>query len=443
MLGVPLPIPDNPSVAAAKRSIANDASSPHLATVAAKLRTSMITLLGDLIRIPSTSGHEKPLVDHVAAWASQQSFICDLWETPDQAIAAEPLAKLRHLPLKGRPTLVVKSPTSHQADGGILLNAHSDVVAAPQPERWQFDPFSGHIENSLMFGRGACDTKGPLVSGLWAMAIIQQAFPKGIPGGLHLELVPGEEDCVGLGTLTSVLRGHTAAASIVLEPTEGLPRCASRGGCRFTITLIGQAVHGTVKWLGKDAIALARDVLEALAAMEKTFSHHDEGLFSSYPIGRPITVDNITGQGWQGTICDQCVISGYFELLPNDELSHWKNVFQQELLRRLPCPPSEATLEFSEEYHGHRLEQVHPLCQYAQHTLADEGESLFWQGFNSGCEAGLRATRLATPTLVWGPGSLVQAHGINEYVNLHEVEQVALRVARLAIHRAYQKSGQV
>ncbi len=443
MSGVPLPISDKPSAAAAGRSVSTDASSPPLAQVAAKLRSTMIPLLGELIRIPSTSGHEKPLVDHTAAWASHHGFICDLWETSEQAIAAEPQAKLRHLPLNGRPTLVIKSPTSHPADGGIMLNAHSDVVAAPQPERWRFDPFSGHIENTLMFGRGACDTKGPLVSGLWAMAIIQQAFPNGIPGGLHLELIPGEEDCVGLGTLTSVLRGHTAAAAIVLEPTEGLPRCASRGGCRFTITLTGQAVHGTVKWLGKDAIALARDVLEALSAMEKAFSHHDEALFSDYPIGRPITVDNIAGQGWQGTICDQCVISGYFELLPNDDLTQWKDAFTQELLRRLQCHPGAATINFAEEYPGHRLEPTHPLCQYAHQALADEGEKLVWQGFNSGCEAGLRAVRMATPTLVWGPGSLAQAHGINEYVNLHEVEQVALRVARLAIHWNYQKSGQV
>ena len=65
-------------------------------------------------------------------------------------------------------------------------------------------------------------------------------------------MVPGEEDCVTLGTLTSVVRGHTADAAIVLEPTEGQPRNASRPGLRFEVTCRGRAVHGTVKWLGRE-----------------------------------------------------------------------------------------------------------------------------------------------------------------------------------------------
>ncbi len=85
---------------------------------------------------------------------------------------------------------------------------------------------------------------------------------------MSIELVPGEEDCVTLGTLTSVARGHTADACVVLEPTEGLPRNASRPGLRFEIACRGVAVHGTVKWLGRDAIALATAVLGVLPQLE-------------------------------------------------------------------------------------------------------------------------------------------------------------------------------
>ena len=45
-------------------------------------------------------------------------------------------------------------------------------------------------------------------------------------------------------------------------------------------------------------------------------------------------------------------------------------------------------------------------------------------GFNSGCEAGLRANRTQTPTLVWGPGSLAQAHAVDEYVVWDDVCRV-------------------
>ncbi|HKD36224.1 MAG TPA: hypothetical protein VKB78_05465, partial [Pirellulales bacterium] len=52
-------------------------------------------------------------------------------------------------------------------------------------------------------------------------------------------------------------------------------------------------------------------------------------------------------------------------------------------------------------------------------------EPFSWRGFNSGCEAGLRANLTNTPTLVWGPGSLAQAHAVDEYVRWDDVSRVA------------------
>ena len=44
-----------------------------------------------------------------------------------------------------------------------------------------------------------------------------------------------------------------------------------------------------------------------------------------------------------------------------------------------------------------------------------------WRGFNSGCEGGLRFKLHQTETLVWGPGSLAQAHRADEHVPIQEV----------------------
>src|SRR5262249_28494502 len=150
-------------------------------------------------------------------------------------------------------------------------NAHADVVSPGDSAAWQHGPWSGDFVDGLVYGRGACDVKGPLTSALWAMLRLAQRPAR--RGSVLLELVPGEEDCVGLGTWTSILRGYDASAVVVLEPTENLPRCASRGGCRFEIEIIGQSVHGTCKWLGRDAIAAAAKMIPLLAEIEAEFAN--------------------------------------------------------------------------------------------------------------------------------------------------------------------------
>ena len=94
-------------------------------------------------------------------------------------------------------------------------------------------------------------------------------------------------------------------------------------------------------------------------------------------------------------------------------------------------------IEFSEEYGGHELSAEHPLAQCALAAMTDIGltaSSMSWRGFNAGCEAGLRWGIDQTPTLVWGPGSLEQAHGMDEFVELKAVHEAARSFALCAIH---------
>lgn len=399
-------------------------------------REQMKALLCALIAEKSTSGNEKAVVHSVQKWAAEHGLTTDLWQSADETVAGYPQGQSRHIPLANRPTLVVGLPGS-AAQPALIFNAHSDVVDAPAPQRWKFHPWSATLEGNRIYGRGACDVKGPLVSALWAMHCVHQHLGAPANAPVLLELVPGEEDAVGLGTLTSVLRGYQAAASIVLEPTESLPRLASRGGLRFAIHVVGKAVHGTVKWLGEDAIAATRKVLNALEQMERDFATiSPDPLFANYPIVRPITVDFIHGGSSQGMVADECHCAGYFELLPTDSLESWQHHFRSDLLQKLSAGgviSNSVTVEFTETYGGHRTPPQATICQLAENVVLESPAKSQWQGwaaFNSGCEAGLRATLHNTPTLVWGPGSLAQAHAADEFVNFHEMEMVAAMFAR-------------
>jgi acetylornithine deacetylase/succinyl-diaminopimelate desuccinylase-like protein len=132
-------------------------------------------------------------------------------------------------------------------------------------------------------------------------------------------------------------------------------------------------------------------------------------------------------------VCDRCDIGGYLELLPTDDVSIWKDRFVREITDEFaPHPENGAVIypSFTEEYVGHRLSPDDPLCLAAE-VAAGKSD---WSAFNSGCEAGLRAAMLNTPTLVWGPGSLAQAHAVNEFVDFSEVRTVAEKFVRFVSH---------
>jgi acetylornithine deacetylase len=400
----------------------------------------MLQLLCESVKFASVSGNEGAFVRFIEDWARGRGFKTDLWESSESQLAGYPEAYQHHIPLSGRPTLVIELPGSGNGRS-LIFNAHSDVVEAGDVKDWSVNPWGGELRQNMVYGRGTCDVKGALIGALWAMRAIKEIFPEGFPGRVMLELVPGEENCVGLGTLTSVVRGYQADAAIILEPSDNLPRCASRSGVRFEVICMGKAAHGSVKWVGKDAIRVMRKILNALEKLEEHWNNKNaEPLFTAYPVARPITVDKVGGGRWQGMVCDRCSCSGYIELLPQDDINEWKNAFISYL--RNEAGEDEIEIRFDEEYSGHKTDTKDVFCTAAEDVvkklICEQVGTVLnwtgWSGFNSGCEAGLRAKMQKTSTLVWGPGSLSQAHAANEFVDFGEVKLFAQLMSRLCIN---------
>jgi acetylornithine deacetylase len=394
----------------------------------AETRDEFRDLLSRSVQMKSVSGGEKDFVLFIRDWAEKHGFETDLFDIDESAMEGIYLWPPKHLPLENRPVLVI-SLKGNGKGPSIIFNAHSDTVSEGEAEAWHESPWSGGFKNGEIYGLGSCDTKGPLVSALWAFYLLKKTHPEGLPGDLFLELVPGEEDCVGIGTSGSVRRGYRADAAVVLEPTESLPRCASRGGLRFAVEAKGKAVHGTVRWLGKDAIASMRKVLTAIDDVQSEWNDRSaDTLFSPYPIARPIAVDKISGGKWQGMVCDRCRCEGYLETLPADDLDSMRKKFIADLSAKLP----EEDLEFifTENYLGHATSPDSDLCEAAEYAVTHgpinrAADWKGWAAFNSGCESGIRAKLLGTPTIIWGPGSVEHAHSPDERVNFDDVVSCA------------------
>jgi carboxypeptidase PM20D1 len=125
----------------------------------------------------------------------------------------------------------------------ILLMAHQDVVPAP-PEGWTHEPFSGDIADGFVWGRGAIDDKGSLISILEATEyLLKDGFKPArsiyIASGFDEE-VTGQQ---GAGKIAEYLKAQGLQFEAIFD--EGM--IVTQGdvpGVKTPVALIGTAEKG-------------------------------------------------------------------------------------------------------------------------------------------------------------------------------------------------------
>ncbi|RIK39920.1 MAG: hypothetical protein DCC58_14570, partial [Chloroflexi bacterium] len=106
-------------------------------------RERLIDIVTDLIGIPSVSGDELAIMQHVAGFFEGAGI-------EHVVTALDP----------SRPNVVASI-----GSGGppyLAMNGHLDTVPISDPDRWETDPFKGTLSPSgkRIFGRGSSDMKG-------------------------------------------------------------------------------------------------------------------------------------------------------------------------------------------------------------------------------------------------------------------------------------------
>mgnify|MGYP002760957936 CR=1 FL=1 len=113
-----------------------------------------------------------------------------------------------------------------------------DVVP---PSEGMKNPWKATKKDSSIYGRGACDDKGPLVAVYLALKTLDQ-LKFDIPGKVIFHIV-NEEENGGNGTLGMVRRGEKADGCIVMEPSAGKLFTSIRGAVWFRIKFHGISAH--------------------------------------------------------------------------------------------------------------------------------------------------------------------------------------------------------
>ncbi|WP_261133677.1 peptidase [Bacillus sp. Marseille-Q3570] len=390
-------------------------------------REDAIDLLQKLVQEGSVQENEEGVQNLVRDHLEKLGLEVDYWIPSGDEFLKHPYFCATRTDFSRSPNVVGR----WKGTGGgksIVLNGHIDVVPAGDLNQWDHDPYSGHIGDGKMYGRGVTDMKGGNLSLLLAIQCLKESGVK-LKGDVLFHSVI-EEESGGAGTLAAVLRGYTADAALVPEPTNMKIFPKQQGSKWFRLKVLGRSAHGGTRYEGVSAIEKAMPVIEAIQKLEKDRNARvDDPLYAKTPIPLPINIGKMEGGNWPSSVPDEILIEGRVGIGPQETLEDVKAEFE-EAMRRIDDEwfrehPVEVEW-FGAQWLPGSIDLEHELMGILQERyqevlgVAPEIEASPW-----GTDGGLLTQVGNTPSIVFGPGVTAFAHYPNEFIELEKVFQAA------------------
>jgi acetylornithine deacetylase len=379
--------------------------------------------LSDLIKIPSTPGQEQTAMQYCRDQFSKLDSsvnLCPLSDfIKDDPDYASPIPGIKY---NGRDNLEI----FRKGGGGgksVMLNSHIDVVP---PSEGMTEPWSGNVENGIVYGRGACDAKGQVAT-IWLVFKVLGELGMKLKGDLTAHIVVEEENG-GNGSLAMARRKKKADACIVLEPSNEKLLTSIRGAVWFRIEFMGTAGHSGQVGQTKSALLIARD---AMAILEKYHARllaesRKEPLFDKYPNPMPLTFGKLEAGNWPAAAPSKAVLEGVLGLLPNKTKEQVCAEIKQAMLTGLGDELANSfSLSFTYRHDSSVLDWAHELPQGMLNAAQKTGIELKVDAMTASCDAWLYNNQLGIPTVVYGPGTLRFAHSKEEQIKMDEIRNAA------------------
>lgn len=386
--------------------------------------------LCDLLRFPSTPGHEHDAMVWLESRFRRAGIAVE--RAPmDNSLRLDPdySTPVPDLDYSGRFNLRAR----HPGRGGgktLLFNVHTDVVP---PSEGQPSPWEPRIEGDTIYARGACDDKGPLTA-LFLVFRTLQALRADLGGDVLAHLVCEEENG-GNGSLAMVRAGEQADGCVVLEPTSRQLFTSIRGAVWFRLVLHGRAGHSGQAGRTRSALLMARDAMAILEAYHDELLAASRGLplFDPYPNPMPITFGRLQAGNWPAAAPSRAVLEGVLGLLPNRTKEQVCAEMRQALLAGDRFAPSDVELTFMYRHDSSVVEPGHELPQGLQRAAAALDVPLTIAAMTASCDAWFYANQLGIPAVVYGPGTLAVAHSKDEQIAMSDIAEAAAVLTRFVL----------
>lgn len=309
----------------------------------------------------------------------------------------------------------------------LLLDSHLDTQSL---RSMGSRALSGEVVNGRLYGRGACDDKGSLAAMLYAMKLLTTRRDELVADVLFLGSI-GEEVLMN-GIKTFQRSGPKVDAAVVGEPTDLQVVVAHKGFVRFTLTTHGRAAHTANPEKGDNAVY---QMAEVIRFVRDDLSHRWDS--RSHPLlGTPtLAIGRIWGGIATNVVPESCVVDVDRRSLPSEEpeailaeidaaLAELMRAHPEVKVTREPPTTSDRGLDTPPDA---------PIVRAA----VDACQAILGRAEVVGVRYATNASTLAgvgkVPTIVLGPGSILQAHTADEYVPLDEVAAAARIYARTAL----------
>ena len=303
---------------------------------------------------------------------------------------------------------------------GVILSGHTDTVPWDGQD-WSADPLSAQVREGKLFGRGSADMKSFIAL---AVAHAETFLASRAPFAIHFAFSYEEEiGCFGVRELIADLRDANIQplACIVGEPTSMVPAIAHKGVYRYKCCVRGKEAHSSLTPQSVNAIEMAARVIGKLRDMADGFER-EEPRYTGFDV--PFSTASV-GQ-FHGGIADNVVprdaeFRYEFRDLPTADaqamqakvVAHARSL---EPAMKKVAPDTGFSFETICEIPSFLGSVQDPVTRLAQRLAGEQRTTLV----AFGTEAGL-FKRAGIPTVVCGPGSIVQAHQPDEYVSLEQL----------------------
>jgi putative selenium metabolism hydrolase len=294
----------------------------------------------------------------------------------------------------------------------VILDAHLDTVPVTDASTWRHDPFGAEIDGGRIWGRGSADTKGSLAAMLCAAAALED-----FPGTLIVSASVCEEDMT-TAALAHVLDHHPADLVLVGEPTSLCLGTAQKGRAGLWVEATGRSAHSSRPELGDNAIYKMMEAVARIRAL-------------------PLPTDPELGQG----VCELIEIDSE----PRPSSGMVPHLCKARLaLRLLPGETAASVLARTRgaldglEGVSVRLLETSQRCYTGQAFAMQEfvpawrnrdlalqvrllealGTATFAAPYTTNASA---AAVRNIPTFLLGPGSIEQAHTVDEWIALDQL----------------------
>ena len=315
--------------------------------------------------------------------------------------------------------------------GGVVLSGHTDVVPV-DGQKWTSDPFAVARRDGRLYGRGTCDMKGFVAT---ALALVPEMAKAGLKVPIHLALSYDEEvGCLGVRGIIQDVTGNLPRprAVIVGEPTSMQLIGGNKGTRVYHTDITGVPAHSSQPALGASAIDAAARLVGVLGELGREFAADADPLSAFDPPCSTFNVGVIHGGTAHNIVAETCHLTWSVRLVPTDDADAI-----EARIRRFCDDELEPALKAAAPHAGVvtvRVTDVPGL--QPDETSAAEALVRHLTGLNAsgvvayGAEAGL-FQQAGIPAVIFGPGSIDQAHKADEFVDVSQIDECGAFVEKL------------